>query len=179
LTVPSDKILIQAVLSGDKAAYGRLYDKYAPLVRAICYDSTHNLADAQDLAQDVFVRAYEKLGQLRRQDHFGRWLVAIARTRCKEWLRRRAKGRDRHVGLSDPARAVSDPSDDDRLARLREMIMTLPEKERLVLHTFYLQGKSAESARQIMGLSRSGFYRILDRARKRLERLLAKEQRDI
>ncbi len=72
LTTPSDKTLIEAVLAGDKAAYEKLYDRYAPLVRAVCYDYTGNLADAQDLAQDVFMRAYEKLDRLRNPDSFGK-----------------------------------------------------------------------------------------------------------
>jgi len=55
----------------------------------------------------------------------------------------------------------------------------LPEKERLALHAFYLQSKSADNARRIMKLSRSGFYRVLERARKRLELLLAQKQRDV
>jgi DNA-directed RNA polymerase specialized sigma subunit len=59
------------------------------------------------------------------------------------------------------------------------MITTLPEKERLALHTFYLQGNSADNAHRIMGLSRSGFYRVLERARKRLEQLLIAEQENI
>jgi DNA-directed RNA polymerase specialized sigma subunit len=59
------------------------------------------------------------------------------------------------------------------------MITTLPEKERLALHTFYLQGSSADNVRRIVGLSRSGFYRVLERARKRLEQLLIAEQENI
>jgi DNA-directed RNA polymerase specialized sigma24 family protein len=59
------------------------------------------------------------------------------------------------------------------------MITTLPEKERLALHTFYLQGNSAENIRRIMGLSRSGFYRVLGRVRKRLEKLMPEEQENI
>ena len=71
---------------------------------------------------------------------------------------------------------VSNPSNDCQIEDLRRMITTLPEKERLSLHAFYLQGKSADSAHRIMGLSRSGFYRVLERARKRLEQLLIKER---
>jgi RNA polymerase sigma-70 factor (ECF subfamily) len=59
------------------------------------------------------------------------------------------------------------------------MITTLPEKERMVLHTFYLQGNSAENVRRIMGMSRSGFYRVLERARKRLEKLMPEDQENI
>jgi RNA polymerase sigma-70 factor (ECF subfamily) len=159
-------------LAGEKTAYEKLYDRYGPLVRAICYDTTGNLTDAQDLAQDVFIRAYERLDRLRDRDIFGKWIVGIARLRCKEWRRQRSQDRNRHVGLDDAEPAIANPSNDGRIEWLREMITKLPEKERLALHTFYLQGKSAEVARRIMGLSRSGFYRVLDRARKQLERLL-------
>ena len=179
MTQPSDRELIQAVFAGEKTAFAELYDRYGPLVRAISYDTTRNLTDAQDLAQDVFMRAYEKIGRLRDRDRFGKWIVGIARLRCKEWRRKRSQGRDKHVGLDDAELAIANPSNDDRIERLREMITALPEKERLALHTFYLQGKSADNARRIMGLSRSGFYRLLGRARKRLEYLLVKEREDI
>jgi hypothetical protein len=46
LDQPSDRELIRAVLTGDRAAYGVLYDRYAPLIRAVCYDHARNLADA-------------------------------------------------------------------------------------------------------------------------------------
>jgi len=179
LTTPSDKMLIRAVFAGDKAAYETLYDRYAPLVRAVCYDTTGNLADAQDLAQDVFMRAYEKLDRLRDPERFGKWLVGIARLRCKEWRRQRLRSQNKSVRLNDDQAVAPDPPDDSRIELLREMITTLPEKERLALHTFYLQGNSADNAHRIMGLSRSGFYRVLERARKRLEKLLIAEQENI
>ncbi len=179
MTTPSDKALVLAVFAGDKAAYGKLYDRYAPLVRAVCYDMTGNLADAQDLAQDVFMRAYEKLSHLRDPARFGKWLVGIARLRCKEWRRQRLRSQNRNVGLNDAQAAASNPPDNSRIELLQKMITTLPEKERLALHTFYLQGNSADNVRRIMGLSRSGFYRVLERARKRLERLLISEQESI
>ena len=178
LTTPSDKTLVRAVLAGDKAAYGKLYDRYAPLIRAVCYDTTGNLTDAQDLAQDVFMRAYENLDQLRDPDRFGKWLIGIARLRCHEWLRRSLRLRDKRVELSEAQIAVPDPPD-DRIELLRKTIATLPEKERLALHMFYLQGRSADNARGIMGLSRSGYYRVLERARKRLKQLMPEEREAI
>jgi RNA polymerase sigma-70 factor (ECF subfamily) len=176
LTTPSDKALIQAVFAGDKTAYEKLYDRYAPLVRAVCYDTTGNIADAQDLAQDVFMRAYEKLGHLRDPARFGKWLVGIARLRCREWKRQRLRSQNKNVGLKDYQAVAPEPPDDSRIELLREMITTLPEKERLALHTFYLQGNSVDNAHRILGLSRSGFYRVLERARKRLERLLVQQE---
>jgi len=179
LTEPSDEILVRDVLAGRKEAYEKLYDRYAALIRAVCYDATRNLADAQDLAQDVFVRAYERLWQLRDPDRFGRWLVAIARLRGLEWRRQKLRNSDRPVEVGNVELVVDDPPDDSRIEQLREKILMLPERERLALHTFYLQGKSADNARRIMGLSRSGFYRLLERARKRLERTMIRERENI
>ncbi len=179
MTTPSDKMLVRAVFAGDKAAYGKLYDRYAPLVRAVCYDEAGNLADAQDLAQDVFMRAHENLDNLRDPDRFGKWLVGIARFRCKEWRRRSSQHRGANVALDDVQPIAPDPQDNGRLERLRRTIAMLPEKERLALHTFYLQGRSADDARRTMGLSRSGFYRAVERGRKQLAALLVQQREDI
>ncbi len=125
------------------------------------------------------MRAYENLENLRDPDRFGGWLVGIARLRCKEWIRRSSRRRGENVELDDVQPIAPDPQDNDRLKQLRKTIAMLPEKERLALHTFYLQGQSAENARRTMGLSRSGFYRALERARKQLAALLVQERGDI
>jgi RNA polymerase sigma-70 factor (ECF subfamily) len=172
-------MLVQAVFAGDKAAYEKLYDRYAPLIRAVCYDKAGNLADAQDLAQDVFMRAYENLDNLRDPDRFGRWLIGIARLRCKEWRRRSSRRRGENVELGNVQPIAPDRQDNGQLERVRRTIAMLPERERLALHTFYLQEQSADDARRIMGLSRSGFYRALERARKQLAALLVQQREDI
>ncbi|MHC4260707.1 MAG: RNA polymerase sigma factor, partial [Planctomycetota bacterium] len=139
------------------------------------HDATRNLPDAQDLAQNVFVRAYEKLERLRNPNRFGKWLVGIARLRCREWWRETSRHKEDRAEPGRSESAICDASDDDRIERLRKAITLLPEKERLALHAFYLQGKSADNARRITGLSRSGFYRLLERARKRLEQSLLQQ----
>ncbi|MEJ2649530.1 MAG: sigma-70 family RNA polymerase sigma factor [Sedimentisphaerales bacterium] len=179
LTTSSDKMLVEAVFEGENAAFKELYDRYAPLIRAVCFDTTGNLADAQDLAQDVFMRAFEKLENLREPELFGRWLVAIARLRCKEWQRQISRTQKKHAGLSENYAAANKQSNDGQLELLRDKIRTLPIQERLALHIFYLQENSADDARKVLGLSRSGFYRVLERARKNLAILLSKESQDV
>ena len=179
MTTSSDKMLVQAVFAGDKAAYEKLYDRYAPLIRAVCYDEAGNLADAQDLAQDVFMRAYENLDNLRDPDRFGRWLMGIARLRCKEWRRLKRRRRDSDAELNSSRPVTPDPWDNGQLKWLRDTISMLPEKERLALHAFYLQEQSAEDARRTVGLSRSGFYQALERARKQLTTLLVQKREDL
>lgn len=173
-----DAELVEATLAGDKDAYGTLYDRYAPLIRAVCYDYVRNVQDAQDLAQDVFLRAYTHLSQLRTPDCFGAWVVGMARLRCSEWRRGNARRHDRQAELGGVAPAASEPSDDE-WEELRQTIADLPEKERLTLHVFYTLGKSADDACGIMGMSRSGFYRTLDRAKKRLRASLSRTPENV
>ncbi len=175
----SDTTLVLAVLGGDKTAYAQLYDRYARLVRAICFDTTRNLTEAQDLAQDVFLRAFENLADLRDTGKFAPWLIGIAKMRCRDWLRHRRKQREYYAPLDPEQPANQNVSNDGEIEELRTAITQLPDKERLALHSFYLQEQTVEDACRNFKLSRSGFYRILDRARGRLEMLLRKKQEDI
>ncbi len=166
--------LIRASLAGDHAAYGRLYDQYAGLVRAVCHDSTHDLHEAQDLCQEVFLRAFRNLGELREHERFSAWLLGIARMVCRESRRKAARERKRRQAMEGGSIATqpAEPEDGGEIALLLAEIAKLPERERLALHLFYLQEQPVLHAQRIMGLSRSGFYRVLDRARDRLKRAL-------
>jgi len=179
LAAPSDENLVQAVIGGDKAAYGELYDRYAPLVRAICYGTAGNLQDAQDMAQDVFLRAYGRLCTLRDPARFGKWLISIANMRCKECRRQKARSRQTYLDGADFESPAPAPSNNGQIDKLRKLITELPKTEQLALHVFYLQERSADDGCRTMGLSRSGFYRVLSRARDRLQRRMAAESKDL
>ncbi|MBN2129166.1 MAG: sigma-70 family RNA polymerase sigma factor [Sedimentisphaerales bacterium] len=171
-----DARLVERALAGDESAFAELYDRYARLVRAIARDGTNDLQQAQDLAQEVFLRAYSKLGELKNPDRFGYWLASIARNVARE--SRRSRLRERHLWLGEEAEELVDEMAEelrdtqetrDRLVLLAEAIAVLNDKERLALHSFYLQGQDIEQARRIVGVSRSSFYRLLGRAKERVE----------
>jgi RNA polymerase sigma-70 factor (ECF subfamily) len=176
-----DGTLVLGVLEGDRSAFAELYDRRARLIRAICYDATRDIETAAELTQEVFLRAYAKLGRLNDPDSFASWLAGIARRVCREWrrgrLRRLRVVTDSPIGPDSEAAASPQPDPpDERIGELREAIATLPERERLALHAFYLQGMDAEQAGTVLGLSRSGLYRVLSVARDRLRRLWTRNQ---
>src|SRR3954469_24490208 len=84
--------LVARARCGDHEAFAALYDRHARLVRAICFDSTAHLTSAEDLAQEVFLRAYQKLDQLRDGARFVAWLCKIARRAGRDWERRSRRG---------------------------------------------------------------------------------------
>lgn len=177
----SDATLVRGALAGDRAAFAELYDRRARVVRAICWDETRDVAAAADLAQESFLRAWRSLGRLRDPERFAAWIVGIARQVCREWKR----GRFRRLRLVDATPEDATPTaelhadrsePDERLARLRDAVARLPDAEKLALHAFYLQEMDAEQARGLCGLSRSGLYRVLSRARARLRRMLGLQE---
>lgn len=172
-----DAEAVRAVLAGDKAAYADLYDRYARLVLSVCLNKTGQLTSAQDLSQEVFTRAYCRLADLRRPELFGRWILGISRRVCREW--KRAKFRSRHQFTEvQPEDVTESAPEDDDFERVHKAIRALPEKERLAIQVFYLQGHSVEQGQELLGLSRSGFYNVLDRARQKLARFLRRSGED-
>ena len=175
-----DAALVILVLNGDTDAFGQLYDKYARLIRSICYGTTGDVGQAQDLAQEVFLRAYQKLAGLKSPDRFAPWLVAMGKNVCREYRRKQARDRHVLVGLApegEPDKQLH--HQDERLDALNNAIEQLPERERLALRTYYLQDKDINAAMKIMGMSRSSFYRLLERARKNVEKLIDQEIRKV
>jgi RNA polymerase sigma-70 factor (ECF subfamily) len=185
-----DGTLVIGTLNGDRAAFAELYDRRARLIRAVCYDETRDPHVAAELTQEVFLRAYRDLSRLHVPDRFASWLTGIARQVCREWRRKRGRERRAMVRFSERLaqgeQSFAPP--DGRLLDLREAIAgtarkgtgraSLTERERLALHAFYLQGRDVEEARGVLGLSRSGFYRVLSSACERLRMMIEGETGD-
>jgi len=177
--VPSDAELVAETLAGDREAFGRLYDRYAALVRAVVGGVARDYAMVQDLAQESFLRAYRNLARLRDPERFGGWVVGIARQVARE--RKRSLRRDRHQFVAGNCLEVESSADDfeavgnaEELDRVMQHVVALPERERLAIHAFFLQQRNARQAADLLGLSRSGFYALLERALGRLAARLRK-----
>jgi len=168
-----DVDLVARVLAGDGDAFGCLYDRYARLVRAVVHRVAGGSPSTSDLTQESFLRAYRNLSRLRQPDRFGAWVVGIARQVARE--HRRSMRRDRHRFVSDDVLHVAYQPDsnsavqtEEEVTLLMRLIGELPERERLVIHAFFLKECSADQAAQLLRLSRSGVYALLERALARL-----------
>ena len=171
--------LVESARGGSRDAFAVLYDRHARLVRAICFDFTGQLSTAEDLSQDVFLKAYERLGQLREPERFVPWLCEIARRTGHDWHRRNQREPD--MASSDVSAELIDreADEDSHIAELREAVRQLPEQERMAIHLFYLEEQPAEMARQVLGISQSGFYKLLERAREHAGAIMRRMQEDM
>ena len=85
----SDEALVEAARSGDRAAFGLLVDRYRDLVYAFSYARLRNREEAEDTAQEAFLRAFQYLPDFRMADRFAGWLMRITRNLCTDVARRR------------------------------------------------------------------------------------------
>jgi RNA polymerase sigma-70 factor, ECF subfamily len=170
---PPDVELVARIRSGDGDAFGCLYDRYARLVRAVVHRVSAGSPNTSDLTQECFLRAYRDLGRLRQPDRFGAWLVGIARQVAREYRRKLRRERHRFVAndslqAEDKANPSAAVQTAEEVAILMRLVGELPERERLAIHAFFLQEQSAPRAAEVLGLSRSGVYAVLERALARL-----------
>ncbi len=183
-----DGHIINRCLNGDPAAFGFLVDKYKESVYAFAYDRLRNFHDAEDVTQEVFLKAYQRLRTLRRWDSFLAWLYSITSNVCKMWIRAQSRRpdsefiEDEGTGLL-ASRSVDSYREGMRRELLRDMLDealdSLPGAYRQVLIFHYLGGMSNKEIARFLGTSPTAVKQRLMRARSRLrEEMLAMMSRD-
>lgn len=171
----SDDELALRGAAGDGAAFVLLVERYKRPVYALAYRILGNSADAEDAAQETFVRAYTRLGTYQPGGRFGSWLLAITSHWCIDHLRRR-----RSVSL-DSNSAVYGFLDSgelpetlalraERQDEVRQWLLGLPEAYRLVLILRYWHDLSYAEISTATGLPVSTVRMRLFRARQLLMR---------
>ena len=170
-----DGHIIQKCLDGDAAAFGLLVDKYKGSVYALAYAKLSDFHDAQDMTQEVFLKAYRKLRTLKRWDRFLSWLYAITSNSCKDFLRSKASRPDGEY-ISDQAKerfdeiSIHSHHDEALHQTLRNALSELPEVHRQVLSLHYLGGLSCKEIAQFLGISPHAIAMRLNRARAKLRK---------
>ena len=167
--VRSDGEVVNAVLGGDRKAFAILVKRYERSVRVIGMCVLRDRHLAQDAAQEAFVKAYEKLGSLRKAHSFGSWLMKISR-RCA--LDIVAQRRERALPEGDFVETEPTGLLDDEKARLLAAVMRLRESERQVVMLRYFDGYSVKEVAGITGRSVGTVTKQLSRAHRRLKVLL-------
>ncbi|MEJ2720176.1 MAG: RNA polymerase sigma factor [bacterium] len=173
----TEKEMVMASLGGDRHAYNRLVSLHSSGVFAVCLGILRHVEDAEDAAQDAFIRGFDRLAQLRGKEQFGPWIRMIARNLCIDHLRR--ENRRRAAETEHQSESEPDPGPGQDHSDLEDAVMQLPEDLRIPLLVYYFDGRSSESLSKMLNISKAGVLTRLCRARKELRRLLVKKERHV
>jgi RNA polymerase sigma-70 factor, ECF subfamily len=178
---------VRRAQEGDVRAFEQLFQQYHRGIYNTIYQMTRNDADAADLTQEVFVRAYRALPRLQTPEAFTAWLYRIAVNLSRNWLRDRGRVRVESLelpgedGEEGNTREIADPSGDpstlvqtqDLQERVQKAVAGLSPDHRAVITMHHLQGMPVEEIARVMDCSIGTVKSRLSRARDNLKRKLA------
>lgn len=164
--------LVRTSRHGDKQAYAELIRRFYKPVYLLCAGRIGASHDAEDLAQDIFLKGFTKIRSLREPEKFGSWIGTIARNECRNFLRQKQKSRTQvefteSIALSAPESRSYEP--------LNRAIATLPGELRVPLVMYYLDGKKLRQVAEVLGVSAATVQRKLSSAVEILQSRLTRE----
>lgn len=171
----TDALLVERVRRGEVEAYGELVRRHMRRAFSIAYRIVRHREDAEDVVQDAFVRALERLDTLKRGRPFHPWFYRIVVNRALSCWRSRAV----RAAEAVPEEAVGDstPEGDAERSELRrrlaEALDALPESERIVVQLSELEGLTSAEIAEIVGEPAGTVRYRLHQARRRLRAALA------
>lgn len=174
-----DDILIERTRAGDQDAFRTLVESYTPRVFSLVRNLVRNVAEAEDVTQEVFFKVYSKLDSFREDSAFYTWLYRVAVNTATDHLKK--KRQDRAVLVDDLARLpIADEADspadgasrEDLRGEVRKAMARLPEKFRTILVLRELQGLAYEDIARVLKISKGTVESRIFRAREKLKRLL-------
>ena len=174
--MPTDRDLIHQTLKGNPQAFDTLVQKYQPVIYARARFLVQNPQDAEDLTQEVFIKAYQNLSKLRDASRFAGWLSQIVKNVCMTWLHQQKETskscqRDGDAILSLSS-AETTPEQFLIKKELNQAILkaidSLPAVDGLVASDFYLNHFSYDEISEKRGLSHRAIASRLHRAKQRI-----------
>jgi RNA polymerase sigma-70 factor (ECF subfamily) len=174
---PLEKQAIESVRHGDPDSYGYLVGKYSKRVASVAWSIVRNSHDAEDLAQEAFVRAYENIGRFRTGEPFGPWIYRIVTNLALDVVKHRARVRNEEIGDAIPAERRDNadlPARQGELAqRIHRALATLPEMQQRVARLHLVEEFSHAEVAGMMNLSEGTVRSHLSLARRKLREQLA------
>jgi RNA polymerase sigma-70 factor (ECF subfamily) len=181
-----DVDLIERARDGDVRAYGDLVERYRDIAFRTAYLVTRSAADAEDAAQEAFVKAYYALGRFRTQSPFRPWILRIVANEARNRVRsaRRREGLALRVGEDRPSGGAAPSPEAAALDRERDEALLaamaqLSEPDRQIITCRYLLDLSEAETADTLGLRRGTVKSRLSRALGRLRQALPETLRPL
>ncbi|HWY30833.1 MAG TPA: RNA polymerase sigma factor [Candidatus Acidoferrum sp.] len=167
--------LIEQSLAGDPEAYGALVNQHQTMIRAMAFRMTGSLDDADELAQDAFLRAYQQLATFNGDSKFSSWLCKIAINLSLDWRRREIRREQIHskwAADTIPGDNLNDGFPDELSRRVQTALNRLPVKQRAAIVLTIYENQSHSQAAKTLGCSEATVSWRVFAARQKLKKLL-------
>lgn len=190
-TGPTDIDIISRVLKGEQQAYAELVNKYQRYVFTLALRFTKNREDAEEVAQDIFVKAYRSLADFKGTAKFSTWLYTVVYTTSVTFLRKKrlevhSLDNERVFEMAesrDSGMRANQVEQKSRVSMVNQAIAMLSADDAQVITLFYQGEQSLEEIAQVLGIEQNTAKVRLHRARARLkekmEKHFSQEVRDL
>ena len=177
----NDANLIQRTLEGDQQAFAALVEKYQKQIHALAWQKIGDFHIAQEITQDAFLAAYQKLATLTHHSQFAGWLYVIARNKCKNWHRKKGLALQ-SLEETDPVELEEvyyseymtqqreEAANKKRRAIVQKLLSKLQESERTVVNMYYIAEMTCEDIGKFLGVSPNTVRSKLHRARNKMKK---------
>jgi RNA polymerase sigma-70 factor (ECF subfamily) len=170
-----DNHYIERTLAGETSAFAVLVDRHKDLVFTIAMNIARNREDAEEIAQDAFLKAFQKLATFRRDSRFSTWLYRIAYNESIGLMRKnRIPTADlgeeilENLGEEEMEQEVAGMDPAEQKKAVSVILNHLPEIDRVLVTLFYLDSQSVSEISSVTGLGESNVKVRLHRVRKRI-----------
>lgn len=171
----ADLELVLRSQRADPAAFEELIRLHQRMVHALTFRMTGSLADAEDLAQETFLRAYEQIGSFRGTAKFSTWLYRIAVNTCLNWRQSETRRHQIYAQAAEEfsvQRESGEASCGDEAGEVQAALLKLPAKQRAAIVLTIYDGLNHAEAAQVLGCSETTVSWRMFAAKRKLKRLL-------
>jgi RNA polymerase sigma-70 factor (ECF subfamily) len=147
-------------------------EKYSNMVRRICFMYLHNMADVEDVFQEVFLKLILKKEKFESEEHEKAWLIRITINKCKDLLKSFGH---RNV---DTIEDLELPFEDELEGELLKVVLELPEKYKEVIYLYYYEEYTVPQIAKLLKTSHNTIYSQIDRAREIIKQKLGGKENE-
>ncbi len=173
ISILSDQELVQQCRKGDARAQKQLYDRFAGRMLGVCYRYAGNMHEAEDILQEGFIRAFERLKDFRGDGSLEGWIRRIMVTSALNFLKRERRVRERlEMDAAEEEVSSGDLISHIHTDELMAIIQQLSPGYRAVLNLFAIEGYSHREIGEMLGISESTSRSQYTRARHQLQKMI-------
>lgn len=179
MTTNDDQILINQIIEGDTHAFSVLVDRYKGLVYTVALRMLKHKEEAEEVAQDTFVKMYKSLNRFKGDSKFSTWLYRIAYNSCLDRIKKNKKHFN-EVEINEFTahqvktldNALDLMQDKEQAETIQRCIAKLPSEDSFLLTLYYFEDLSLGDISEIMGITANSIKVKLFRCRKKLASIL-------